>query len=283
MKTIQINIIAHIFLFFAATLPYFASASNSFEANAKESFSSIENQFSTKEKTPNFTPPPDPSSLPRNMPHKIHDTKQAPENDTQIQYHKAKMKEKSKSTNSKNSAFVEQLIKQNYKFYKAPEAYYNLEFSGQNLDLPPVYFKSYYIKMIEDNVEKDHLNGLRALLDDGINLNLRLGSNDTLLIRAADKSSYNVARYLITKKIDINAKNDYGLTALHVSSIKGDDKMAKILLTMGADFTIRDNDGYTPFDYANMYENNSVIMLFERYFDNIEQRLLTNSHYSHSR
>jgi ankyrin repeat protein len=89
------------------------------------------------------------------------------------------------------------------------------------------------------------LNGVRALLDQGVDVNAKnsiLG--DTALIKAAEYDHADVLRLLLARGADINAQGFYG-TALTASAQLGHAEIVRILIDKGANVNKGDNKGKT--------------------------------------
>lgn len=89
------------------------------------------------------------------------------------------------------------------------------------------------------------------------------------LLHEACRSNLDIVKYLIkNKKMDIESWNNFNQTPLHIACASGHHKIVSYLLYIGANINAKDEDLMTPLEYAIMYQNHSVIDLFETSFVN---------------
>ncbi len=109
------------------------------------------------------------------------------------------------------------------------------------------------------------VEGVRAMLQFGVDINTRNGMGWTPLMTAAWDDCLSVVMLLCRKGADVDARTDYGHTAL---MLKADGKTAatvKTLLECGADPSLKDSDGQTALDLAIAadYPNKDIIELLK--------------------
>jgi ankyrin repeat protein len=95
-------------------------------------------------------------------------------------------------------------------------------------------------------VSDGDLQGVRALLKSGADVNARAGDGSTPLLWAAHASNVEIARALVAAKADVEAANDFGVTPLLEASRNGDAPMVDLLLRAGADPRKAHPEGETP-------------------------------------
>jgi len=68
----------------------------------------------------------------------------------------------------------------------------------------------------------------------------------------------------------INSTDEKGMTPLHKAASANGDRADEVLvlLNYGADPNIKDNDGWTPLDWADFFVNRDVVMLLACVTDN---------------
>lgn len=165
----------------------------------------------------------------------------------------------------KRARLINELMDINYETKLPPKQLYDRPDLKANRHLPPVYFKSYYLYMAFQAVEKNDLQELRAVLS---KFDFRNGQNiegDTVLMYAIEYQNLDIARVLLAKGAYVNAVNNRKRTALHYAATLGDMEAIKLLLTMGADMTLKDDRGKTPVDYARINNHLDAMMLMINY------------------
>ena len=98
-------------------------------------------------------------------------------------------------------------------------------------------------------------NKLKLLQENGLMINTKQHSNNTLLHIAVKRNDLALLKRLASFSIDVNAKNNEGLTALQLAAMKGKDvKIIKYLLDKGADKTVKTDFDETVYDLASENE-----------------------------
>ena len=86
---------------------------------------------------------------------------------------------------------------------------------------------------------------VRALLDDGADVNAKTNNGATALFAAATKGYAEIVRILLDRGADANARDQNGRTALHVGAEKGNTDIVQILLEKGAELSLMGADNKT--------------------------------------
>jgi len=133
----------------------------------------------------------------------------------------------------------------NYKTQIFPSKIYKKRYNPRNRHLPKARTIQDFDRYIFSASASDNINGLRALLDEGINPNTKNASGNTPLMAAALTGSLNTARLLLIKGAGVNIQNDLGLTALHIAASKGGNRVVKTLINAGAEVDLQDEHGNT--------------------------------------
>ena len=102
---------------------------------------------------------------------------------------------------------------------------------------------------------------LDALLEAGLDINMRSEDGDTLLIRAARSGDAEDIAMLLKRGADVNARAYYGNTPLHEAVGAGDAAAVRLLLEAGADTTARNDAGLTPAEAAMMCAHGAVLRI----------------------
>ena len=160
---------------------------------------------------------------------------------------------------------VNNLLKLNYRTQNPPKQLYDRKTSQENTHLPPVYFKSYYLSLAFDAVERNDQNALRAILGHFDFLNGQNNDGDTVLMHAVQHRRIDSARILLAKGAYLDAINNRHRTALHYAAALGDLELIKLLLSFGADFTLKDDHEMTALDYAHSNESYEAVAMINQY------------------
>jgi ankyrin repeat protein len=90
--------------------------------------------------------------------------------------------------------------------------------------------------------------GVRLLLESGVNINLSSKNGCTALIAASQKGYLEIVKLLLEHNANVNFANNHGMTALHIASINHHTQVVQLLLKFGANINAKDKDGLTPFN-----------------------------------
>ena len=122
-----------------------------------------------------------------------------------------------------------------------------------------------FIKLVDHlnfSLKYGHLELVKLLFEDGLDIHAKDEYGYTLLHLAAWKGHKEITELLIEKGSDVNDKNKYGSSALHLAAENGDLKLVELLLDSEADVNVRDYDeGNTPLHLAAFRGHKSVTIL----------------------
>jgi ankyrin repeat protein len=107
-------------------------------------------------------------------------------------------------------------------------------------------------------IRNDDSAGLKTLLSQGADVNLKDSHGATPLMYAAASGSPDVMKLLIGAGADVNAKNSFGATALLWSA--GDIRKVRLLLDKGAEVNVTTKQDGTPLLAAASYDGGEEIV-----------------------
>ena len=113
-----------------------------------------------------------------------------------------------------------------------------------------------------------HIETMKFLLDNGVNIEEKDIRGDTLLIHASWSGRYEMLRVLIEKGANIEAKDSYGNTPLINASMTRSYQNMYFLLENGADIKVRNNNGNTFTSFLDHDQKRKV----EEFMKDIEER-----------
>lgn len=109
-------------------------------------------------------------------------------------------------------------------------------------------------------VKSNNVMALTSMIDQGVDVNTRNESGQTLLMLAAMQyAREKLIEALIYQGADIRARDKNGMNALMHAAAKGELENAELLLQIGIDPDIKDNDGKTVTDYARAGVLNNTV------------------------
>jgi hypothetical protein len=118
----------------------------------------------------------------------------------------------------------------------------------------------FYIRTTKFNPEF-----LDCLIDYGLNINIKDGYGQTLLMKSIEIDNIKIFNYLMRIDCDLNLTDDSGQTALHYACYNLDINKINTLLIFGADPNIPDIYGDTPIFYVVTGLTNQFITKDEKY------------------
>lgn len=123
-----------------------------------------------------------------------------------------------------------------------------------NIDL----FKSIISKNpLEKAILKDHLNILKLLIKEGINLE---EEGYLALIYASKIGEKEVVELLIEKRLEINTRDSEGKTAMMYASESGNKEVVEVFLKKGVEVNLLDKQGKTALIYASLKHSNKEVV-----------------------
>lgn len=105
---------------------------------------------------------------------------------------------------------------------------------------------------------------LSALIDQGLDINLRDTKGNTLLMIAAYQGRVETVGMLLKAGAAADLRNEKGQTPLGGAAFKGHVEIARMLLAAGADAQA-DQGGATPADYAAMFGRHEILALLKEH------------------
>ena len=102
---------------------------------------------------------------------------------------------------------------------------------------------------------------VRALLEKGAEVNLRLTYGETPLILAVQRENDAVVRMLLDKGADVRAKAHDEMSSLMFALEKGNTVIAQLLIEKGADVNLRASNGYPPITLARSKKMDKIVAL----------------------
>lgn len=109
--------------------------------------------------------------------------------------------------------------------------------------------------------ERKKSETVKLLLDNGADVNIKMGMDYTALFYAIENSE--IVKILLDHDADVNVKTYNGRTALLLSSWFGYYKTVEVLLQFKAEVNISDNDGKTALDKAVEKNHKEIIDLLK--------------------
>ena len=113
---------------------------------------------------------------------------------------------------------------------------------------------------------------IKALLDAGVNPNVRDGDGSTPLHWAVITGGLAAIKVLLDASANPNTKDESGMTPLHVAARRVTDNSAVIeaLLAAGADSSAKDARRRTPWEYAREWKDPEILKghdVYRRLYD----------------
>ncbi len=105
---------------------------------------------------------------------------------------------------------------------------------------------------------------VKALLDQGANVNARDSLGFTALMFAAKSGNTSTVKLLLENGADVNAKSRMlGYTALINAAAFGDEEMVRVLIAQGANVNARNDDGVTALTIAEEADKPANVKLLK--------------------
>ncbi|AVP86977.1 hypothetical protein phytr_130 [Candidatus Phycorickettsia trachydisci] len=100
---------------------------------------------------------------------------------------------------------------------------------------------------------------VKALIEQGANVNVKDTFGSTPLHRAAVLGNKDIVKYLINQGADIKATNNIGSTPLHEAVQSENKTLVEYLVKKGAEVNAKNELGATPLDVANRLKNKAIV------------------------
>jgi len=108
---------------------------------------------------------------------------------------------------------------------------------------------------------RGHVEGVKVLLDNGINVNSRGPGKTTALIEAVDGERVEVVELLLDRGANVNSANARKVTPILIASAQGNEEIAAYLLDRGANPNATGPDGTTALIEAIDGGHNAIVEL----------------------
>ena len=113
------------------------------------------------------------------------------------------------------------------------------------------YYRQQWFESATIASQNGHLDVVRMLINSGIAVDIRNGTQRTPLALASLKGNLEVGRFLIERGADVNMRDNETLAPLHFASQHGHLDMARLLLNHGVDPNIKRKDLWSPLHLAS--------------------------------
>lgn len=117
-----------------------------------------------------------------------------------------------------------------------------------------------------DIKDESDMKVIRLLIDNGIDLNYKNKSGDSILhlvVESFYKFNKQFIEYLVEKGADINITDNFGITPLILAVMKNNPSLVEFLLEQGADKELKTKDGKTAIDIANEEQLTNIINILK--------------------
>ena len=122
----------------------------------------------------------------------------------------------------------------NYRRTTLPPSIYRKQFSGDNQYLPLATYREDYDRALFYAVAANDINGTRAFLERGADINMVNVDGDTLLITAVRYRAFDTARLLLARGANPTIQGSGGVTAIQYAIASQQSELATILRARGA-------------------------------------------------
>ncbi len=106
---------------------------------------------------------------------------------------------------------------------------------GKNMVDPSVVYQEKNVIQLARAIQKDDVNSIKKLIDQGVNVNTQGDHDTSLLIWALFNKSKKSIRTLLENGADPTLHDDEGETILHLAAMANDPEYLSILLEQGVD------------------------------------------------
>lgn len=146
-----------------------------------------------------------------------------------------------------------------YKTQVLPSIINRKEYETRNAHLPKAVFREDMEGLLFIAAGRGDLNAMRALLNEGTDIESKNAIGDTPLVHAAINGQAGAVRVLLARGANPNNPNVHGLTAMQVAAQRGREDIIEALFEMGAKSNADYRDPHTPLKsgvgrgYASIY------------------------------
>ena len=118
---------------------------------------------------------------------------------------------------------------------------------------------------IFEAVRRDSMNGIKAALKAGANIDAKGPGGQTPLMHAVLNGKKNAVKYLLKKEADTSIGEKDGYTCMHGAGFQGRYEIAQILIDRGIDPRDKHTDGFEPIERACWGNEERHRVLEQRY------------------
>ena len=138
----------------------------------------------------------------------------------------------------------------------------DIALSRNHRGIVEVLVKVASVASIHVAAQMGNIDKVKALLDQGIDVDIKDKAGMTPLLLAISNKHNEVAKFLIERGADVNAGNRQGIVPLYRALWNQDLEMVKLLLANGANVNAQHaQTGYTPLHWAAMMDNKEIVEL----------------------
>jgi hypothetical protein len=134
----------------------------------------------------------------------------------------------------------------NFKTQMLPDVLNSKEYASRNQHLPKAVYREDLEQSLFVAVARGDLNAIRAILNNGVDVEAKNAIGDTPLVHAAINGQAGAVRVLLARGANPNNPNVHGNTAMQVAAERGREDIIDALFEMGAKATADYRDPLTP-------------------------------------
>lgn len=134
----------------------------------------------------------------------------------------------------------------NFKTQVLPDVLNSKEYASRNQHLPKAVYREDLEQSLFVAVARGDLNAIRAMLNNGVDVEAKNAIGDTPLVHAAINGQAGAVRVLLARGANPNNPNVHGNTAMQVAAERGREDIIDALFEMGAKATSDYRDPLTP-------------------------------------
>lgn len=147
----------------------------------------------------------------------------------------------------------------NFRTQVLPESIYKKRYSGANAHLPRAVTEDDLNRYMFTAAVTNQIEGVRAMLDYGRDINLRDENGNTPLLAATTANNIDAVRLLLRRGADANIKNNEGMTPAHIAAYRGNMLLLQGLMHVGAHPDVSNQFGNTPLMSAIVGGHNHIV------------------------